>query len=72
MKVTVEIYAEKNIIALVIVGMTFVISFGWWFIRSYNKFDFRGNGGKFNFLLLNYKLIVGILVGLILLAMAIF
>ena len=72
MKVTVDIYAEKNITELVIVGIVFIISFGWWLIRSYNKFDFKRNGDKFNFLLLHYEIIAGILIGLMVLTMTIF
>jgi len=72
MKMTVDIYAEKNITELVIVGMVFIISSGWWLIRSYNKFDFKRKCGKFNFFLLHYKIIAGILIGLMVLAMAIF
>lgn len=68
---TVETYVQ-NTFALVIVGILLVISFGWLLSRSYNRYDFNQNGGRFNFLIENYELIGGLLMGLLLLSMAMF
>jgi len=62
----------KNTPALVISGVLFISIFGWWFRRRYKNFDFTQRYSKIFFILENYDLVGGTLIGVALILIAIF
>lgn len=61
----------KNTLALLIFGFLFFSIFGWWLRQRYHRFDFSQRYGKFLFLLDNYELVGGVVVGIGLILLAI-
>lgn len=69
-KMEVETYV-KDTLGLIVAGVIFLIIFGWLLKQSYSRFDFNQNGGKFVFLIENYRLVGGFLIGVLLFILAI-
>lgn len=69
-KMIVQTYV-KNTLTLLVFGLICIVLFGWLLRKRYYYFDFDQRFSKLFFLLDNYELIAGLLIGLVLILIGI-